>query len=194
MFFKYLFVIIHIMFRNLAIILLFIILFIVAPAGVYLLSYTEISAVVTDEQKVKYNLPYPGILPDNPLYFVKSTRDKILEFITRDNIKKARLYLLFSDKKMSMALALEKKGKEKLAVQTVTQGEKEFAKLANILKSAKDQGSTPEGEFIMNIKLSNEKHSEIIQTLMKDVSTTESPNLNVVLKENEKIKKEMSKM
>lgn len=77
-------------------------------------------------EKVVYELPYPGILPDNPLYFVKIVRDRIIEFLTRDNIKKAQLYLLFSDKRAASALVLVQNGKNSLAITTLSKGEKYF--------------------------------------------------------------------
>lgn len=180
------------MLRNAVLIVLFALLFVVAPVGVYLLSYTETSAV--EDQKIKYNLPYPGVLPDNPLYFVKSLRDNVLDIMTRDSLKKARLYLLFSDKKTAMALVLEKKGKEKMAVQTMERGEKEFLRLTSLVKDAKKQGNSPEGEFVLNIKLSNDKHREVIQSLLKGSSSNESVNLNSVMKLNDEIKKQISSL
>lgn len=180
------------MIRNLVLIFLFALLFVVTPFGVYFLGYSGEAAF--DDQKIKYNLPYPGVLPDNPLYFLKSARDNIVEFMTRDNIKKARLYLNSSDKKMAMSLLLEKKGREKMAVQTVIQGEKDFIKLASLLKEAKKQGVSPEGEFVLNIKLSNEKHREVIQTLQKELSSEKSTDIIQALKTNEAIKKEISKL
>ena len=64
-----------------------------------------------ESKKISYDLPYAGMLPDNPLFFIKNVRDKILEFATRDQIKKASLYLLFADKRIRMAIELSKKRK-----------------------------------------------------------------------------------
>lgn len=76
------------------------------PLFIYMMEYTPVNAT---QEKVVYNLPYPGILPDNPLYFIKAIRDQFLILGTRDNIKKAQLYLLYSDKRFAMAISLVKK-------------------------------------------------------------------------------------
>ena len=86
-------------------------------------SITQSQSLDIEKQEVIYELPYPGLLPDHPLYFIKSMRDKFLIFTTRDNQKKARLYLHLSDKHMSASLALVEKGKELLAVGELQKGE-----------------------------------------------------------------------
>ena len=40
-------------------------------------------------QRVDYELPYPGLLPDSPLYFLKISRDRLIEFMIGDPIKKS---------------------------------------------------------------------------------------------------------
>ena len=42
---------------------------------------------------VLYELPYPGILPGSPLYILKVIRDKIIETLTQDSLKKSNFYL-----------------------------------------------------------------------------------------------------
>ncbi|HSW97310.1 MAG TPA: hypothetical protein VLF89_05800, partial [Candidatus Saccharimonadales bacterium] len=45
----------------------------------------SISPIITMENKqIQYDLPYPGLLPDNPLYSLKVLRDKIVEFFISD--------------------------------------------------------------------------------------------------------------
>src|SRR5260370_21185893 len=65
---------------------------------------------------VEYNLPYPGLLPDNFLYPLKTFRDKIISFFISDPLKKASFDVLQSDKRIAAAQALEKeeKGKDSL--------------------------------------------------------------------------------
>src|ERR1700704_2037322 len=40
-------------------------------------------------QTVDYTLPYPGLLPDSPLYFLKTFRDRLISFFISSPIKKA---------------------------------------------------------------------------------------------------------
>ena len=72
---------------------------VLVPFVTYFVLGASDTLVKTPQEKVIYNLPYPGLLPDNPLYITKIMRDKITDFLTRDNLKKAELYLLYSDKK-----------------------------------------------------------------------------------------------
>src|SRR3989344_2585422 len=121
------------------IIVLFIIITI--PAVGYFVMESSGQTVDTPDEKVIYRLPYPGILSDNPLYMVKIVRDRITEFLTRESLKKAQLYLLYSDKRLAMAIALAHKGKNTQAIDAVSKGEKYFLKIVPILKDAKKQGN-----------------------------------------------------
>lgn len=145
-----------------------------------------------EKKDIKYDLPYPGILPDNPLYFLKEWRDKILDFTTRDNLKKANLYLLFSDKRANMVFELAQKGKWNLAKTTMLKAEKYFVKIPSLVEKSKKQGVSADGNFILDLKLSNEKHKEIIETLIKDVSFGEKRVLEEILKINKEIKDKLS--
>ena len=47
---------------------------------------------------IEYVLPYPGILPTHPLYFLKIVRDRIIELLISDRVNKAEFYILQADK------------------------------------------------------------------------------------------------
>lgn len=171
------------------IIVLFIILTI--PAFGYFVMESSGQTVDTQDEKVIYNLPYPGILSDNPLYLVKIVRDRITEFLTRESLKKAQLYLLYSDKRIAMALSLAHKGKNSQAIAAASKGEKYFLKIAPILKDAKKQGNTPPSSFVETLKLSNAKHKEVIAELLKILPTGLSVELNQVNALNDQVKREL---
>ena len=147
--------------------------------------------VKTPQEKVIYNLPYPGLLPDNPLYTVKVIRDKIADFLTRDNLKKSELYLLNSDKRASMSMALASKGKNQLAIDTFVKGEKYFFKIPGLLRSAKKQGTQAPSSFIETLKLSNAKHKELIEELIKILPQGLSQPLTQLSDLNQQIKTEV---
>lgn len=136
-------------------------------------------------------MPYPGILPDHPLYAVKILRDRILDFITRDNIKKAQLYLLYSDKRVGMAQQLANKGKVKQAITTFSKAEKYFLKIPDLLKASKEQGASPSPELVEKIKASNRKHREILEIMLKDMPQGELEPLRQVQDLNEQIEKDL---
>lgn len=165
-------------------IILFVFLLLALPVF-YLSNYSQ-SITLTD-QKVAYELPYPGILPDHPLYPLKVTRDRVLEFFTRDNLKKANLYLLFSDKRLKMAEYLSKKGKNDLAVTTASKGEKYALKIPLLLKSSKQQGVSPDQGLVERIRSSNKKHREVLETLLKELPQGEQHRVTEILKINHEI-------
>jgi len=169
-----------------------ILLFILIPPAFYLLDYSQ--SISLKKEEVVYILPYPGILPDHPLYFVKTIRDRMIDWVTRDNQKKAEYYLLFSDKRVAMAAGLVKKGKDNLAISTFSKAEKYFQKIPVLLQEAKKQGVSPKSEFINNLKLSNAKHYEIGQNLLRDLPQGSSEEINQVLKLNQETKKELDKL
>jgi hypothetical protein len=55
---------------------------------------------------VSYDLPYPGILPGSPVYSIKLLRDKIVELMTGDPLRRTAFYLLQADKRLSASLLL----------------------------------------------------------------------------------------
>lgn len=174
--------------KNFSRYLLLIAFVVLVPFITYFVLGASETLVRTPQEKVIYNLPYPGLLPDSPLYAVKIIRDRITDFLTRDNLKKAELYLLYSDKRASMSLALALKGKNQLAIDTFIKGEKYFIKIPNLLRSAKKQGSPAPSSFVETLKLSNAKHKELIDELIKilpqglDEPLTQLSNLNQQIK------------
>lgn len=126
-------------------------------------------------ETAKYNLPYPGILPDHIFYPIKAGRDWILDWSTADSLKRAKLYLLFSDKRASMARELSKKGKWQLAATTISKGEKYFLKIPDILQKSKKSDWESVEQITIQARTANKKHREIIETFIK-----KAPKANVV--------------
>ena len=180
------------MLKKLFVPLVIVLLFVLIPPAFYFLDYSQ--SISFKKEEVTYVLPYPGILPDHPLYFVKTMRDRIIDWVTRDNIKKAEYYLLFSDKRTAMAMSLAKNGKDNLAISTFSKAEKYFYKIPGLLQEAKKQGVSPKSELVNNLKLSNAKHYEIGQSLLKVLPQGSSEEINQVLKLNQEIKKEIDKL
>ena len=121
---------------------------------------------------IDYNLPFPGILPDHPLYPLKVLRDKILIVFTRDPVKKFHLYLLFADKHLAMGQTLWEKGNLALSIKTLTTGEKFLLTAAVQMLKLKQTGSLPEG-VADKLKLACDKHEQIIESLILTVNNAE---------------------
>lgn len=124
---------------------------------------------VTPTPTIEYALPYPGILPDNPLYPLKVMRDKILLFFTRDPVRKAQLNLLMADKRLVMGQFLWEKGKSDLSINTITKGEKYLLLSSLGLWELKKQNNLPPG-LSDKIDLAGKKHEEVITKLITSTS------------------------
>ena len=164
---------------------------IIVPFVTYFVLGASDLLIKTPQEKIAYNLPYPGLLPDNPLYLAKTVRDRITDFLTRDNLKKAELYLLYSDKRAAMSLALAHKGKSQLAIDTFIKGEKYFLKIPYLLKSVKKQGGQVPSNFFEILKLSNAKHKELIGELIKILPQGLNQSLTLLSDLNQQVKLEI---
>jgi hypothetical protein len=116
---------------------------------------------------VIYELPYAGTTPESPLYIFKQFRDEIIEFFTRDYIKKAEFLLVSSDKRAHIALILASEGKTSQSVDVMADAEERALRIAPLLIESKKQGAAPSGQFVYTLQLSNVKHKEVIQELAK---------------------------
>ncbi len=115
---------------------------------------------------VDYSLPYPGILPDSPLYILKAIRDRVVSFFISDPLKKAEFDLLMADVRLNAAQYLFDKGEAKysLAETTISKGENYFFEALNMANVAKQQGA-PVNDFISKLILASQKHQEVINQL-----------------------------
>lgn len=176
--------------------LLIVFVLVLLPISAYFLFVIDSAGATIDvpQEKVIYNLPYPGILSDNPLYFLKVARDYLTEFLTRDNVKKAQLYLLDSDKRVAMAMVFVKMGKNSQSIEAFSKGEKYFLKIIPLLQDAKKQGSSAPSSFVETLKLSNAKHKELILELLKTLPQGLNDQINQIGVINTEIKHGLDKL
>ena len=113
-----------------------------------------------------YQLPYPGMLPDNPLYFLKVVRDDLTAFFIGKPLAKASFDLLQSDKDVeaSYLLVTREQGKETLALQTFSQSQDYFVDAIKQVKSAKKQGYSIL-EISKKLQASAQKHEQMLQSV-----------------------------
>lgn len=118
---------------------------------------------------VDYQLPYPGLLPDSPLYFIKIFRDRLINFLIANSLKKAEFDLLQADKHATMAVALVTKGKQQLAESTLSKGENYVEAGIGQLILAKKQGM--DGTAVTKrYMFALQKHKELIAGLVAGAS------------------------
>lgn len=110
---------------------------------------------------VSYDLPFPGILPDNPLYLLKVLRDNAINFFITDSIKKAEYDLLMADKRLISADALVDKKNYPLAITTLGKSGNYFDRAIQLAAEAKfnDLNADP---TLNNLYIASQKHQQII--------------------------------
>jgi hypothetical protein len=113
-----------------------------------------------------YVLPYPGILPTHRLYFVKSTRDKLIEMLTRDAAKKAKLYLHLADKRLNMVKMLAESKNWSESASIVVESQEYFEKMGRAAENAKNQGSGLSEDFTNKARQSVLFHQGTLKSLI----------------------------
>lgn len=115
---------------------------------------------------VDYQLSYPGLLPDHPLYFLKTGRDRIMSFFISKPLEKAEFNLLQADKRVEASLMLTKKGEDKidLAQSTFSKGANYFEESIDNTLAAKSQGINT-SDFSLKLGNANKKHQQVLQDI-----------------------------
>lgn len=149
---------------------------------------SEISTPSAAPTGSNYFLPYPGILPGNPLYSLKLIRDKITEFTTQKTLDKSYFYLLQSDKRLASGMVLFDAGDPVKGENTLSKGQNYLEKSINKMIQARS-----EGESVMDlsakIKASSLKQKEVIRKLSEKSSGETKEKLKEDLKRAEKLQK-----
>jgi len=144
---------------------------------------------------VEYTLPYPGILPDSPLYFLKMIRDRIVGLLISDPLKKAEFNLLQADKRLNSGIFLFKKGKDKyrLAISTVSKGENYFEEAIVKVQEAKKKGLDT-NDILRRLWESAKKHQEVLISLEKTMSKDFKESIVVLQKRAEDFEKQVNSL
>ncbi len=109
-------------------------------------------------KNIDYELPYPGMLPDNPLYFLKGIRDKIIEILISDPVKKGEFYVLSSDKRLNSGYYLIQKGKQEMGVLYISKSTNYMHMAVGELIKAGEKGK----DTLSTAQTAIKKHKEII--------------------------------
>ncbi len=141
------------------------------------LLYRSVPAyAVSLEKKSEYVLPYPGMLADNPLYFLKKLRDKILENLIADPTRKIEFYILQSDKELSAGVLMGSKDKQELVGESFTQA---GAYMEQAVKRAGDLKSQGKDMSSIVDRLGNSlgKHEELLNDFVSKATEAQKVNL-----------------
>lgn len=107
-----------------------------------------------------YELVYPGLMPDHPLYLLKMIRDQIQLLVTKDSSAKAQLMLVNADKRIAASLILAERGKLGLAASTATKAEQYLQRA--IAEAGKIGDEAGRRNFYERAKRANGKHGMIL--------------------------------
>lgn len=146
------------------------------------------------QKKPEYLLPYPGILPDHPLYFLKQVRDGILDRLIVDPLRKAEFHVLQADKRLAMGSMLVEQGKGVLAEATISKGEKYMERAVSGLSAFKSTGRPVPASIIDRLTRSMEKHVEVLGALIAKTSGAEQAGLTGSLEIVKKLQGEAEKL
>ena len=134
----------------------------------------------TDEAEVEYQLAYPGILPDHPLYWLKMVRDRVWGWLVFDPVKKADWLLLMADKRIWAAEMLLEKGMGRLAVTTASKAEKYLERAVLKLKEAEIRGREV-AEVKERMGRAVAKHRQVLRRMVRRLSGGEKEEMRQLL-------------
>ena len=129
---------------------------------------TEQTASSVDSE-INYYLPYPGILPDSPLYKIKMVRDRIWLWLTPEPVSRTEKLLLYSDKRVAAGKALIEGGQVSLGISTLLKGEKYLERALLETEKAKNKGLASK-DLTENIHNACLGHKEILNVLKQKLN------------------------
>lgn len=110
----------------------------------------------------RYRYPWPGLLPDHPLYKVKVLRNKIIERLIISPVRKVEFDLLMADKTLHASKLLLEKGNSRLALDTALKGENYFSMMtSDYIRAISKNGRIPES-LVQQIHDAYKAHQELI--------------------------------
>ena len=128
----------------------------------------------------EYSLPYPGILPDHPLYPLKMLRDRVKLLLAFSAEEKSQLLLLYADKRIGAARELVEGNKIDLGVSTALKAEQ-------YLKQTLDEAKIVEDGVLREtlVRAAN-KHEEVLEGIEESLEDKgkiqEAVDLNSVVR------------
>lgn len=123
-----------------------------------LMSATDSATVSTSSSE--YKLPHPGMLPDNPLYKIKTLRDKIMIFFIRDPKNRAEKHIQLADRQLYEALKVAEKGDIPLAVHTAFKGEHQMTLATSQIRNIETIAAL--SEIKEKALAASQKHRELL--------------------------------
>jgi len=138
-----------------------------------LLLYLGKLLTVSPVLAIDYALPYPGMLPDSPVYFLKVLRDKAVVWLISDPVQKSFYQLFLADKRLAAGQMLFARGEKTLGAATVNEAEIYFGAAVDGALGAKSSGKNTKDLFA-KLTVAAAKHAEVVGDLMNKVAGHDS--------------------
>ena len=149
-------------------------------------------APIPTPSPVNYALPYPGILPGHPLYFLKLLRDRILLFLIKNPVRQVEFRTLLADKRLNSAIYLMDQGKSEVALNTLGEATGYLRDAENLLFEI--SAGTPEINNLKDrVEKSLAKHQEVISGFLASESPDTRTQLTKILQDLEGISAEYTR-
>lgn len=120
-----------------------------------------VQTALAQEKQAEIELPKVGILPSNPIYFLKIWSEKIQLWLTTQPQAQAKLMLKFSENRLAEYQALRAQGNEKLAQRTLELYTKQLEKAIEKIEETHGQGVTMD-EAVSQAVEATQKHLQIL--------------------------------
>lgn len=121
-------------------------------------------------------LPEPGMLPDNPVYPLKTFAENVGTFFTRGEAAKAERFAVLAEKRLAEAVALAKKGDSKRADETIGRYEENLGKATEHAKRAAAAGDTAASDSALeSVARATSKHQVVLAEVYSRVPEQAKP-------------------
>ena len=114
------------------------------------------------------DLPEPGMLPDNPFYFLKSWSEGLGTLFTLGAVAKAERFAYLSEKRLSEADELSEGDNRDKAEKAIERYEKNIEKAIMKATEAKERGFDVD-EILEHISIMTLKHQEVLAAVYERV-------------------------
>ena len=155
-------------------------MFLVSPVAFATENTTTSSELIVED---------PGILPDSPFYFFKTTFESVQLFFTFGKDKKALLETKLANKRLKEAEKLAEKGKTDLAVKHLENWQRRMNKVISKLEERKDKGENVTN-VVEKLESNQTRQQEVLQTVYEKVPESAK---EAVLKAQENSRKGLDK-
>jgi hypothetical protein len=108
------------------------------------------------------DLPSPGLLPDNPFYFLKTWKEAIQNFFTFGAENKAEQFLHLADVRLAEYQKMIEKGKTEIAEKTLAKYEKQLNQALQKIEELENKGKDTK-EISQKLEDTINKHLEVLE-------------------------------